>query len=113
MPQIYKSITLKIKPMIARKLLTPESLVACPTLRFADHTLFTGTIEKPYTCPVHIPGAGILTMISGTGRFSLNDENFTLDNPQSLPVNRGTRLSIRLPRREAQPLFLFFRAGTV
>jgi AraC-like DNA-binding protein len=99
--------------MIARKLLAPESLVACPTLRFADHTLFTGTIEKPYTCPPHIPGAGILTMLSGTGRFSLNNETITLDNTQYLLTNRDSRLSIRLPHVEAQPLFLFFRAGTV
>jgi AraC-like DNA-binding protein len=99
--------------MIARKLLTPEPQPACPTFRFADHTLFTGTIEKPYTCPPHIPGAGILTMISGTGRFSLNDETIALDNTQYLLINRGSRLSIRLPRPEAQPLFLFFRAGTV
>jgi AraC family transcriptional regulator len=113
MPQIYKSVTLKIKPMIARKLLTPEPQPTCPTFRFADDTLFTGTVENPYTCPPHIPGAGILTMISGTGRFSLNDENITLDNTQYLLINRGSRLSIRLPRPEAQPLFLFFRAATV
>ena len=99
--------------MIARKLLAPEPQPTCPTFRFADHTLFTGAIDQPYACPPHIPGAGILTMISGTGRFSLNDETITLDNTQYLLINRGSRLSIRLPRPETQPLFLFFRAATV
>ena len=31
-------ISLKINGMIARKLLTPEPLAGCRTLRFSDHT---------------------------------------------------------------------------
>jgi AraC family transcriptional regulator len=108
--------------MIARKLLTPEPQSIGPALRFADHTLLTGTITKPYSFPQHIPGTGILTMISGTGRFTLNGETITLDPTRYLLVNRGSRLSIQLacrslgegwPRTETQPLLLFFRAETV
>jgi AraC-like DNA-binding protein len=129
--------------MIARKLLTPEApqaqptqptrptrptqpaqpaqpvqpakpnQSACPTFRFADHTLLTQNITTPYTFPPHIPGAGILTMISGTGRFGLNDESITLDPQQYLIIDQGSRLSIRLTRAEAQPLLLFFRTSTV
>jgi hypothetical protein len=99
--------------MIARKLLTPEPQPVCPAFRFAEHTLLTEIISKPYSFPQHIPGAGILTMISGTGRLQLNDLTFTLDPTRYLIVNQNSRLSIRLPRAEAQPLFLFFRAGTV
>ena len=57
--------------MTSRKLLLPGSFPANPNLRFADHTLLTETISKPYALPPHIPGPGILTMISGTGRFTV------------------------------------------
>ncbi|HXB35835.1 MAG TPA: AraC family transcriptional regulator [Puia sp.] len=108
--------------MIARKLLTPDPQSTCPTFHFADHTLLVETITKPYIFPQHIPGAGILTMITGTGRFTINDETITLDPARYLIINQGSRLSIRLacrslgegwPRAEVQPLFLFFRADTV
>jgi AraC family transcriptional regulator len=111
-------ISLKINGMIARKLLTPEPQEqhpnpACPTLRFADHTLLTETLARPYHCPEHIPGPGILTLLSGTGRFTLNGENLLLDHTRYLLTDRASRLSIRLPRPDAQPLFLFFRTDTV
>jgi AraC family transcriptional regulator len=99
--------------MIARKLLTPEPQSTCPTFHFADHTLLTETITKPYSFPQHVPGAGILTMISGTGRFTINDETLTLDPTRYFIIDQDSRLSIRLQRPEAQPLFLFFRADTV
>lgn len=99
--------------MIARKLLSPELQPACPTFRFADHTLLTETLTKPYAFPPHIPGAGILTMISGTGQFRINAETLTLAPSGYLIIDHQSQLSIRLPRAEAQPLFLFFRADTV
>jgi len=99
--------------MIARKLLTPEPQSTCPEFRFADHTLLTETITKPYSFPQHIPGAGILTTMSGTGRFTINDETITLDPTRYLLINRGSRLSIRLPRPDTQPLFLFFQTDIV
>jgi AraC family transcriptional regulator len=108
--------------MIARKLLTPEPRQeqqprqprpACPTFRFSDHTLLTETITRPYSFPEHIPGPGILTLLSGTGRFALNGETLTLDNTRYLLIDRGSRLSVRMPRPDTQPLFLFFRTDTV
>jgi AraC-like DNA-binding protein len=108
--------------MIARKLPTPEPRQrqqpkypppACPSLRFADHTLLTETTTKPYSLPEHIPGPGILTLLSGTGQFSLNGETLTLDNTRYLFLDRTSRLSIHLPRPDTQPLFLFFRTDTV
>jgi AraC family transcriptional regulator len=99
--------------MISRKLLTPEPQQACPTFRFADHTLLTETTAKPYTFPQHIPGPGILTLLSGAGRFILNGESIPLDPTRYLVIDEGTRLSIRLPRPDTQPLFLFFRSETV
>jgi AraC family transcriptional regulator len=107
--------------MIARKLLTPEPQqrqqshprAAPATLRFSDHTLLTETIDGPYSFPEHVPGPGILTLLSGTGRFCLNDETITLDKARYLLIDRNSRLSIRLPRSDTQPLFLFFRSETV
>src|SRR5579863_138531 len=112
-PIPHKSITLKIKPMIARNLLTPDPQSTCPTFHFADHTLLTETITKPYIFPQHVPGAGILTMISGIGRFTINDETISIDPTRHVIIDEGSRLSIRLQRPEAHPLFLFFRADTV
>ncbi|HET6255001.1 MAG TPA: AraC family transcriptional regulator [Puia sp.] len=99
--------------MIARKLLAPESLATCTTLHFADHTLLTETFAGPYTCPQHVPGPGLLTMLSGTGRFILNDKTITLDHTRYLLIDKNSRLAIRLPRPETQPLFLFFRTNSV
>jgi AraC-like DNA-binding protein len=99
--------------MISRKLLPPEFFPANPTPRFADHTLLTETTATPYICPEHIPGPGILTLLSGSGRFYLGVESFPLNSTRYLLINRGSRLSIRLPRPDTQPLFLFFRTDVV
>ena len=107
------TISLKINGMIARKLLTPEPLAGCRTLRFSDHTLLTETITSPYNYPEHIPGPGILTMLSGKGRYTINREVLTLDPTRYLLIDRKSHLSIRLSRAEAQPLFLFFHSNMV
>jgi AraC family transcriptional regulator len=99
--------------MISRKLLPPEFFPANPAPRFADHTLLTETTASAYTCPEHIPGPGILTLLSGTGRFSLGTESFPLQPARYLLINSGSRLSIRLPRPDTQALFLFFRTDIV
>ena len=99
--------------MISRKLLPPEFFPANPAPRFADHTLLTETTASAYTCPEHIPGPGILTLLSGAGRFSLGAETFPLHPARYLLINSGSRLSIRLPRPDTQALFLFFRTDIV
>ena len=99
--------------MITRKLLAPDSLANCPHLRFADHTLLTETLAKPYSCPEHLPGPGILSMVNGTGRCQLQDETLTLDNTRYLFIDQGTRFSVRQIRPGSTPLFLFFRNDTV
>jgi AraC-like DNA-binding protein len=99
--------------MIARNLFTPEQLNGRTSLRFADHTLMTEVILKPYASPEHRPGPGILTMIDGAGRFRINDETLTLDKTRYLFIDHDTRLSIRLTQPDSNPLFLFFRTDTV
>ena len=100
--------------MIARKLPPPEPLLSKgEAITFSDHLLFTERTVKPYACPEHIPGLGILTMLSGSGRYGLNRKIETLDSSRFLLINRGSRLSIDLPRPDVQPLFLFFHPGLV
>lgn len=99
--------------MIARKLFTPEQLNGRTTLRFADHTLMTGDVPKPYTSPEHRPGPAILTMINGAGRFRINGETLTVDNTSYIFIDEDTRLSIRLTHPDSTPLFLFFRTDAV
>lgn len=99
--------------MIARKLLPPVPLLKGQEISFSDHLLFTERTVKPYACPEHIPGLGILTMLSGSGRYGLNRKIETLDSSRFLLINRGSRLSIDLPLPDVQPLFLFFHPGLV
>jgi AraC family transcriptional regulator len=95
--------------MIVRKLPLPDTFSAHgQTLVFSDHTLFTTTTQSPYRSPEHQAGMGILTMQSGIGHLILNHEKEILDQHHFLLINKGSRLSIRLPHAGAQPLFLFF-----
>jgi AraC-like DNA-binding protein len=64
-------------------------------------------------CPEHIPGPGILTMLTGSGRYGINREVSTLDSSCYLLINRDSLLSVHLPRPDVQPLLLFFRADMV
>jgi len=99
--------------MIARKLLPSDPLSEGKTLSFSDHTLLTEKTTRPYTFPEHLPGPGILTMITGSGRCRVNREPMTIDSSQYLLVDQDSRLSISLPRPGVQPLFLFFHTAKV
>jgi AraC-like DNA-binding protein len=70
--------------------------------------LFTERTTEPYACAEHIPGPGIITMLSGAGRYGINREMTTLDSNCFLLISHHSRLSIQLPRPDVQPLFLFF-----
>src|ERR1700743_545212 len=100
--------------MIARALL-PPNLFTTPgqAIVFSDHTLFTETTTQPYVCPEHIPGPGILTMLSGSGNYAVNHQIETLDSTRFLLLDRNSRLSIHLPRPGVRPLLLFFHPGLI
>jgi AraC family transcriptional regulator len=94
--------------MILRKLLSPETIAHDRRpMAHRDHTLLTEMTEEVYTCPDHEPGLGLLTMLSGSGRLLFNRQRETLTEGEFLLIDRGTRLSIELPRG-VRPLFLFF-----
>ena len=99
--------------MIARKLLPPMPLSKEKAFAFSDHLLFTEKTETPYTYPEHIPGLGILTMLSGSGGYAINRKIETLNSSRYFLINRGSRLSIHLPQPGAEPLFLFFHPALV
>jgi len=99
--------------MIARKLLPPDPLARKKAIVFSDHTLLSERTAAPYSCPEHIPGPGILTMLSGSGRYGVNREVSTLDSSQYLLINQDSHLTVHLPRPDVQPLLLFFRADMV
>ncbi len=95
--------------MIARKL--PPKDFFLPKghpISFFDHTFFTEKTTEPYICPEHVPGPGILTMLSGSGSFAINHKMETLDSSRFILINRESRLSVRLQLSGVQPLFLFF-----
>ncbi len=93
--------------MIVRNLPPPDRI----PLIFPDHTLFTQMITAPYTCPEHIPGMGILAMLLGSGRYTINRRKETLDQDHFLLLNHGSRLKIHLPGSGIQPLFLYFHTA--
>jgi AraC family transcriptional regulator len=110
--------------MIVRNLPLPDLFSAAGTtagkpagkpagipLVFPDHMLFTETIVAPYSCPEHIPGMGILAMLSGSGRYTINRRKETLDQGHFLLLNHGSRLGVDLPRPGIQPLFLYFHTA--
>jgi AraC family transcriptional regulator len=110
--------------MIVRNLPPPELFLTTGTtaatttgkpvrtpLIFHDHTLFTGTTTGSYAYPEHIPGMGILAMLSGTGRYTVNRRKETLDQDHFLLLNQGSRLGIHLPSPGIQPLFLYFHSA--
>ena len=99
--------------MITRKLLSPGRLPKGKVITFSDHTLLSERTAAPYTCPEHIPGPGILTMLTGSGRYGINREVSTLDSINYLLINQDSLLSVHLPHPDVQPLLLFFRADTV
>lgn len=96
--------------MIARKLFSPESLAGSIRLRFDDHTLLVQSIAEPYVTSAHIPGPGIVTCLSGSGRFILNGESQLIDDTRYLITDASSRLSIRMTHPDAQPLLLFFQS---
>jgi AraC family transcriptional regulator len=99
--------------MITRKLLLPGRLAKGKVITFSDHTLLSERTAAPYTCPEHIPGPGILTMLTGSGRYGINREVSTLDSSRYLLINQDSLLSVHLPHPDVQPLLLFFRADMV
>ena len=99
--------------MIARKLLSPGRLPKGKVITFSDNTLLSERTATPYTCPPHIPGPGILTMLTGSGRYGINREVSTLDSSSYLLINQDSLLSVHLPHPDVQPLLLFFRTDMV
>jgi AraC-like DNA-binding protein len=99
--------------MITRKLLSPGRLSKGKVITFSDHTLLSERTAAPYTCPEHIPGPGILTMLTGSGRYGINREVSTLDSSHYLLINQDSLLTVHLPHPDVQPLLLFFRADMV
>ncbi len=102
--------------MIVRNLPPPDLYLtagkpAGTLLEFPDHMLYTQTTIVPYACPEHSPGMGILAMLSGSGRCTVNQRNETLDQDHFLLLNQGSRLGVQLPSAGVQPLFLFFHTA--
>jgi AraC family transcriptional regulator len=89
----------------------PAGIPAGTPLIFPDHMLFTETIVAPYSCPEHTPGMGILAMLSGSGRYTINRRKETLDQGHFLLLNQDSRLTVHLPRPGIQPLFLYFHTA--
>jgi AraC-like DNA-binding protein len=102
--------------MIARNLPPQASGLIRPEapgrpLVFADHLLLSATTDAPYFLPEHAPGMGLLAMLSGNGYYTVNGQRESLHTGQYLLINRGSRLSIRLPHPGVQPLLLFFHTA--
>ena len=98
--------------MIVSKLPRPDAMFSGhePPI-FKDHYLFTEVVSHSYEYPEHTSGFGILSMFAGYGNCFINGEKQKIDRDSFLPVNAGSRLSVQVSQKNAQPCFLFFHSG--
>ncbi|HVU55935.1 MAG TPA: AraC family transcriptional regulator [Puia sp.] len=75
---------------------------------YADHTLYTGTVEEGYDYPEHRAGLGIFVVLSGNGQCRLNQQDEKVGHAEWLLIDRGSLLSLHLSRTGTRPVLLFF-----
>jgi len=75
---------------------------------FEDHCLFLGKSDAPISFPERFCALGIVSMLEGSGKFTVNGSNITLNETGFLVVNRGSTLSFSLPRAGAHVTLLYF-----
>ena len=75
---------------------------------YADHHLYTGTLNNQYELPEHTSALGILTTYHGQGHYYLNGRKTFIDAQSYAIVNKGSKLAVQMQGPGTQPAFLFF-----
>ncbi len=78
---------------------------------YDDHLVFSEHLKRPYECPEHTVGIGLLTTARANCEYYVNGfRNHVNVNKVSF-INRGSRLSIRIKEHESVPVLLFFNSN--
>jgi len=86
---------------------TPDQCPQSPPT-YGDHCLLLGTFPEPVRYPAHFTGLGIVAVLEGRARFTVNEEVMELDARSFCVVNRGSRLSFFTEQKNVKTAFLYF-----
>jgi AraC family transcriptional regulator len=77
---------------------------------YSDHFLFSEKLQRPYECPEHSSGLGLLITGKGNCDFYVNGIKNRVNQDTVLFVNRSSQLAIRIAEKDAAPTLLFFNS---
>jgi len=90
------------------KTFNPDNEITPPI--YVDHLLFSETLTKPYQCPEHPSGIGLLIADKGSCNYYVNGIKNQIDQNKVFFVNRGSQLAIKTTAAGVVPTMLFFNS---
>ena len=80
---------------------------------FFDHCLFFNEFKNKVIFPTHFTSFGIIALLTGNGKFKVNETDITLDQNSFLVVNRGSKVAFTIndngiAKNKTSVVFLFF-----
>ncbi|HVU56123.1 MAG TPA: AraC family transcriptional regulator [Puia sp.] len=90
------------------KTFNPDNEITPPI--YVDHFLFSEVLRKPYQCPEHPSGIGLLIAEKGICNYYVNGMKNPIEQNKVFFVNRGSRLAIKTTDVGVTPTMLFFNS---
>jgi AraC family transcriptional regulator len=90
------------------KTFNPDNEITPPI--YVDHFLFSEVLRKPYQCPEHPSGIGLLIADKGSCHYYVNGIKNSIEQNQVFFVNRGSQLAIKTTDVGVTPTMLFFNS---
>jgi AraC-like DNA-binding protein len=86
----------------------PDNEITPPV--YADHFLFSEILKRPYECPEHPSGIGLLVSGKGNCNYYVNGIKNQVDRNKVFFINRGSQLAIKTTEAGVIPTLLFFHS---
>lgn len=77
---------------------------------YVDHFLFAENLSRPYECPEHPSGLGLLITGKGNCNYYVNGTKNQVDKSKVFFINRGSSLAVKTTGNESAPALLFFNS---
>jgi AraC family transcriptional regulator len=77
---------------------------------YMDHFLFSEELNRPYECPEHPAGIGLLITGKGSCHYYVNGIRNQVNDNKVFFINRGSQLAIKTTETAAAPTLLFFHS---
>ncbi|HEY8969556.1 MAG TPA: AraC family transcriptional regulator [Puia sp.] len=90
------------------KTFNPDNEITPPI--YVDHFLFSEILKKPYQCPGHPSGIGLLIADKGSCHYYVNGLKNEIRDNMVFFVNRGSTLAIKTTEAGVAPTMLFFNS---